>query len=118
MCEAYLGIAPHFNLFLALFKLRPQPKKGATKVVGGCGLVLRQGMNAKYLEVALKDTNKGWKSEWFVIENPSPSLPAKSGFPPIHRAEWDNQPSTGEMDQVSELLKDLAALKEKGLTYP
>ena len=55
-------------------------------------------MSAKYLEVSLKDTNKGWKSEWFVIENPAPSLPVKSGFPPVHRAKWDNQPSSGEMD--------------------
>ena len=60
--------------------------------------MLRQGMAAKYLEVPLKDTNKGWKSEWFVIENPVPSLLAKSGFPPMHRAEWDNQPDSGEVD--------------------
>ena len=113
MCEAYHGIGPHFNLFRHLFKLRSQPKKDATKVVGGCGFILRQGMSTKYLEIPLKD-NKGWKSEWFVIENPAPSLPAKNGFPPVHKAEWDNQPDSNEMDQVTELLKDLADLKEKG----
>ena len=34
----------------------------------------------------------------------------------MHRAEWDNQPGSGEMDQVAELLRDLADLKVKGLT--
>ena len=55
-------------------------------------------MSNKYLEIPLKDTNKGWKSELFVIENPAPSLPANSGFPSVHKAKWDNQPDTSEMD--------------------
>ena len=40
LCEAYLGIDPHFNLFRRFFQLKPFSEQGAPKIVGGVYLVL------------------------------------------------------------------------------
>ena len=41
LCEAFLGIEPHFELFRFLFHLKPQPDSYVLDVVGGAGLQLR-----------------------------------------------------------------------------
>ena len=41
LCEAFLGIEPHFELFRFLFHLKPQPNSNDLDVVGGAGLQLR-----------------------------------------------------------------------------
>ena len=41
LCEAFLGIEPHFELFRFLFYLQPQPDSYVLDVVGGAGLQLR-----------------------------------------------------------------------------
>ena len=35
LCEAFLGIEPHFDLFRHLFHLKPQPSSASLDVVGG-----------------------------------------------------------------------------------
>jgi len=47
LCEAFLGIKPHFELFRFLFHLKPQPDSYELDVVGGAGLQLRQGKEKK-----------------------------------------------------------------------
>ena len=41
LCEAFLGIEPHFELFRFLFHLKPQPDSYVLDVVGGVRLQLR-----------------------------------------------------------------------------
>ena len=41
LCEAYLGIELHFNLFRHLFHLKPQPNSASLDVVCGAGIQLR-----------------------------------------------------------------------------
>jgi hypothetical protein len=41
LCEAFLGIEPHFELFRFLFHLKPQPDSYVLDVVGGAGFQLR-----------------------------------------------------------------------------
>ena len=43
LCEAFLDIEPHSELFRFLFHLKPQPDSYILDVVGGAGLQLRQG---------------------------------------------------------------------------
>ena len=38
LCEAFLGIEPHFDLFQYFFHLKPHPKNSEIEVVGGAGL--------------------------------------------------------------------------------
>ena len=41
LCEAFLGIEPHFDLFQYFFHLKPQPSESKIDVVGGAGLQFR-----------------------------------------------------------------------------
>lgn len=71
LCEAYLGIAPHFNLWRYLFKAKPQCHQGQDLIVGGAGLQTRQGKKGQYSDITLPTTDSGWKSEWFYMINAS-----------------------------------------------
>ena len=63
----------------------------------------------------LRDSNKGWHKEWFVVSNPAPCLPARIGRAPESRACWEEL-STEEMVQVNLLLNEVAGLSVQGLT--
>ena len=41
LCEAFLGIAPHFNLWRALYHLKGYPSNARCNVVGGAAFSLR-----------------------------------------------------------------------------
>jgi hypothetical protein len=38
-------------------------------------LEMRRGRKTEYLEIPLKDSIKGWRLEWFIVENYGNSLP-------------------------------------------
>jgi hypothetical protein len=82
--------------------------------MGGVTFSLHQG--TKYLEATLKDSNKRWAEEWFVVANPTPSLPPSTGYPPILSDKWEEMPTEGEMVQVRVLLAELTRLKADKLT--
>ena len=46
LCEAFLGVRPHFALFYHLFALKVTQKGGQTSVVGGASLQPRSGKSA------------------------------------------------------------------------
>ena len=56
LCEAFLGIAPHFNLWRALYHLRGYPSAARRDVVDGAAFSLCQGRSYPALE--LRDNNK------------------------------------------------------------
>jgi len=64
----------------------------------------------------LRDTNKGWAREWFVVSNPAPCLPARTGHAPECKACWEEPPTAEEMAQVERLLEEIAGLSAHGLT--
>jgi hypothetical protein len=47
------------------------------QMVGGAGLELHHGRESKYLDIPLKDNNRGCHYEWFIVENHMSSLPAR-----------------------------------------
>ena len=49
LCEAFLGIHPHFDLFKSLFFLNPYPNFSNVAIVGGANLELRSEMAGKYI---------------------------------------------------------------------
>ena len=55
LCEAFLGIGPHFDLFQYFFHLKPHPNESKVDVVGGAGLQFRQGRKTKYIPYELSD---------------------------------------------------------------
>jgi hypothetical protein len=114
LCEAFLGIPPHFALFIHLFQLKPQPSSNKLKVVGGAGLQLRN--KNEYIIVPFKDSLKRWREGWFYCENHAPSLPAFTGRLPKQNPNWTRFETPGDSDQVKELLELIADHKSAGLT--
>ena len=49
LCEAFLGVLPHFHLFQHFFFLHPIPNASKPAVIGGCELVLHPENRDEYL---------------------------------------------------------------------
>jgi hypothetical protein len=59
------------------------------QLVSGASLELRWGRKVEYLNIPLKDSIKGWRFEWFTMENHNKSLPVRSGRQPDARvSSW------------------------------
>jgi len=114
LCEAFLGIEPHFELFRFLFHLKPQPDSYVLDVVGRAGLQLRQGKDKVYIPYRLSSKVIDWKPKWFYVENQWESVPAITPSPPIQWPEWNKKPV--DDSQIPELLSRIADLRQKDLT--
>ncbi|RLN21864.1 hypothetical protein C2845_PM07G38920 [Panicum miliaceum] len=70
----------------------------------------------KYPEASFKDSNKRWAKEWFVVANPAPGLPPRTGRLPVLNAKWEKKSTDEEMVEVEVLLVELQKLKTEKLT--
>jgi hypothetical protein len=63
---------------------------GEHQLVGGASLELRWGRKVEYLDIPLKDSIKGWRLEWFIVENHGKSLPLgqEGNQTFVHLAGW------------------------------
>ena len=113
LCEAYLGIPPHFDLWRYFFQVK---KTGKSPVVGSLSLVLRPNMKPVFIDLELPENTQGWRSEWFYVANPRPGLATRTGCKPIPVAEWTMQLSSRDVEMIQPLLDDLQKLKDNGLT--
>jgi hypothetical protein len=87
LCEAYLGIAPHFHLWRHFFELK---KTGKGVVVSSVGFMLRRNMKLEYIDLTLLDNTSGWKQGWFYLDNSAPALRERTGRVPVPGLEWTN----------------------------
>jgi hypothetical protein len=117
LCEAYLGILPHFGLWKYLYHCQPGMAGWQHQLVGGASLEMRRGRKTEYLDIPLKDNIKGWRLKWFIVENHGKSLPPRSGRQPDVRASsWIESPTDLEVAEARVLLAEVGLLKERGLT--
>jgi hypothetical protein len=117
VCEAYLGILPHFRLWKYMYHCRPGMAGGQHQLVGGASLEMHHGRKTKYLNIPLKDSIKGWRLEWFIVENHCKSLPPRSGRQPnVRTPSWVECPTSLEVTEARVLLAEICLLKERGLT--
>jgi len=83
VCEGFLGVPPHWNLWLHLFKAEMSARYvGGEKFplrVGGCTLQLRQQRCSQYIWSAMPSSNRGWQNGWFYLRNNGGLLPAYTG---------------------------------------
>jgi hypothetical protein len=80
-------------------------------------LELRRGRKTEYLDILLKDSIKGWRFEWFTMENHHKSLPPRSGRQPdVRTPSWAEVPTDLELTEARILLAEISALKNRGLT--
>jgi hypothetical protein len=113
LCEAYLGIMPHFHLWRHFFQLK---KTGKGVVVGSVGFMLRQNMKSEYIDLTLPNNTTSWKQGWFYLDNPTPTLKERTGQTLIPYPEWTNQLASRDMEELKPLLDDLEQLKAEGRT--
>ncbi|XP_066329795.1 uncharacterized protein [Miscanthus floridulus] len=117
LCEAFLGIPPSLSLFRFFFRLKPQPRREETSVLGGCGIQFRQGLKIKFFDYDLVDSVKDWRAEWFYAANLIPSLVVHSGSGPVANDRWDKKlESPAEIQAIQPLLDRISTLKQQGLT--
>ena len=85
VCEGYLGMMPHWDLWLHLYRGElfnaPTGTAGVRKPVrAGClNLVLKTGKTERpreYIPVGLSSNHAGWDSQWFYLRNDDGLLPA------------------------------------------
>jgi hypothetical protein len=108
LCEAYLGIAPHFHLWRHLFELK---KTGKGVVVGSVSFMLCRNMKSEYIDLALPDNTTGWKQGWFYVDNPTPVQRSRTGRIQVVSPESTNQLATLDTQELKPLLDDLQQLK-------
>ena len=84
LCEAFLGIEPHFELFRKLYSLVPRPSRKEMGSFGCANLELRSEVVDKYLEWPRIHIDPSWSSQWFYIHNQAPSLAKFSADPPVY----------------------------------
>jgi hypothetical protein len=113
LCEAYLGITPHFHLWRHFFELK---KTGKGVVFGSVSFMLRQNMKSEYIDLALPSNTTSWKQGWFYLDNPALALRERTGRIPVVGPEWTNQLATLDTQELKPLLDDLQQLKAEGLT--
>jgi hypothetical protein len=117
LCEAFLGILPHFGLWKYLYHCRPGMAGGQHQLVGGVSLEMRRGRKTEYLDIPLKDSIKGWCLEWFIMENHGNSLPLGQGDSQMSALQVGlNPPTDLEVTEAEALLAEVGLLKERGLT--
>jgi hypothetical protein len=117
LCEAFLGILPHFGLWKYLYHCWPRMAGGQHQLVGGASLEMRRGRKTDYLDIPLKDGIKGWRLEWFIVENHGNSLPPRSGRQlDVRTPSWTESPTDLEVAEAGALLAEVGLLKERGLT--
>jgi hypothetical protein len=81
LCEGYLGITPHWDLWTHLFSAElfasPTGERRVHAAVraGGCILQLRQSRASLYIPAILASSNKGWQRRWFYLRNDGEMLP-------------------------------------------
>jgi hypothetical protein len=84
VCEGFLGIDPHWDLWTHLFSVElfastTEAKKVRVAVrAGGCTLQLRPGHMQQYIPATLMSSNKGWQRRWFYLRNDDRRLPSFS----------------------------------------
>jgi hypothetical protein len=123
VCEGYLGIDPHWDLWTHLFSAElfalPTGERRVRTVVraGGCILQLRQSRVPQYIPAILVSSNKGWQRRWFYLRNDDGRLPSFSQRVVTAAADnWRYGTPHDRQKNLQPLLKALGELWKGGLT--
>jgi len=123
VCEGYLGIDVHWDLWIHLFRgelfvenARNQPRQFAR--AGGLTLHVRPNRRNLYISSKMTTNNSGWSRGWFYLRNFSGALPAFTNKVLRERpAKWDWGVSPpAQQARLEEITDALARLARKGLT--
>jgi hypothetical protein len=123
VCEGFLGIEPHWDLWTHLFTveafaLATGERRVRTAVrAGGCILQLRQARAHQYIPAILASSNKGWQRRWFYLRNDNGRLPSFSQrVVTAAGSNWRYGTPCERLENLEPLLEDLQKLRDGGLT--
>jgi hypothetical protein len=123
VCEGFLGIAPHWDLWTHLFSAEPFALATGERRVrmavraGGCILQLRQARAQQYIPAILASLNKGWKRRWFYLRNDEGRLPSFSQrVVTTADTNWRYGTPRERRQNLQPLLAALQELRDGGLT--
>ena len=80
VCEAFLGIDPHWGLWKKIFFVKRHSGGEGPHVVGGVGFVVRKEVN--YFNFPMRESVQGWRSKWFYLRD-HPASGHRSNLPPF-----------------------------------
>jgi hypothetical protein len=123
VCECFLGIDPHWDLWTHLFSVEPFALTTGEKRVrmavraGGCILQLRQAHTQQYIPAILVSSNKGWQCRWFYLQNDDGRLPSFSQrVVTAVGSNWRYGAAREKQENLQPLLEALQELRDRGLT--
>lgn len=117
LCEAFLGVRPHFNLIHYLSVLHVLPSATNCVVVGGDGIQARN--TSSYFRIPLHSSFPKWLKQWYFCYNPPPCLPDCNAKIVEVCPELASDELTKELQndaQVQYLLKAIQELKADGVS--
>jgi hypothetical protein len=110
LCECWLGIEPHFNLFRHFFRLVRRGGNGS-RIVGSVYLKLRDDRQGEYIPMPLSSNIPGWQKRWFYMQEQDLATPlsASTSHLPTPTTEWTLEPhGSGDLAEIAELKKMIA----------
>jgi hypothetical protein len=123
VCEGFLGIDPHWDMWAHLFSVEffavtTEAKKVRMAVrAGGCTLQLRPGHAQQYIPATLASSNKGWQNRWFYLRNDGGMLPPFSQrVVTAAGTNWRWGATRGKQEKLQPILQALQKLRDAGLT--
>jgi hypothetical protein len=119
VCEGFLGIDPHWDLWTHLFTVEPFALTTGKKKVcmavraGGYILQLRQARVQQYIPAILVSSNKGWQRRWFYLRNDDGRLPSFSQrVVTAAGSNWRYGAARGKQEKLQPLLGALQELRD------
>jgi hypothetical protein len=123
VCEGFLGIDPHWDLWTHLFSVElfastTEAKKVRMAVrAGGCTLQLRPGLAQQYIPAILVSSNKGWQHRWLYLRNDDGRLLLFSQrVVTAAGVNWRWGATREKQEMLKPLLDALQKLRDEGLT--
>jgi len=124
VCEGFLGIEAHWDLWVHLFRGELHTVAGGARglrrpvLAGGLTFALREGRKDKYIPCTMTSNNADWEKGWFYLCNDGAGLPAYTGKVLTERpGRWGRGVSDpAKREQLDLLTGALHRLAEKGLT--
>ncbi|KAM0839717.1 hypothetical protein ACQ4PT_060139 [Festuca glaucescens] len=119
LCECFLGIHPHWDLWTHLFFLRQNAMKTAVHDVGGAIVSVRP--EAKYFNLKMAESVQNWRKKWFYIKDEKVGE-QNFGFAPFNPMKevkklksWDQTLTETELKETEPLMARIHALQsDKG----
>ncbi|KAK1645145.1 hypothetical protein QYE76_062950 [Lolium multiflorum] len=118
VCEAFLGIDPHWGLWRKIFYVKRHNDSNGPPVVGGVGFVVRKEVD--YFDYPMKESVQGWRNKWFYLRDPLVHG-RRVNLPPFEdrliakpKKSWRNALSPEERLTADRLFDQIVILKNTG----